>query len=162
MKKLFFSISFLLTAITTSAAIAQVTNVVVTGTRYSGGASPSGSAVSYSYTNYASIAAGKSAAEAMAAAVKAKWCAEQKANLPGAILQCKTDAGRVFSDALRYTCNGETSRTIQGGITVYAFGGTISSTTSCSAVYSAEMTTQQSRCESDGFKVGRALEEQCK
>jgi len=94
--KILFPIVFLLTTFIASASIAQVQEVVVTGTRYSSGTSPSGSAVSYSYTNYASIAAGKSAGEAMAAA-KAKECAQKKAEIEAAIKECKSNASSYMA-----------------------------------------------------------------
>ncbi len=76
-----FGLGFFVVSLSVASLSWAEDTVTVTGYRNSGassGASPSGSAVSYSYTNYASIAAGQSAGEAMAAAVKAKECAQKK------------------------------------------------------------------------------------
>ena len=93
---------------------------------------------------------------------KKKWCADTLANIPIAISKCKSEANATYSRQLYFICNGETSRTIEGGITVYIFGGTISSTTSCSAVYEAERVATRSRCETDGLIVARTVTDQCK
>lgn len=93
---------------------------------------------------------------------KKKWCADTLANIPIAISKCKSEANATYSRQLYFICNGETSRTVEGGITVYIFGGTISSTTSCSAVYEAERVATRSRCETDGLIVARTVTDQCK
>lgn len=107
-------------------------------------------------------------AEAQAAAqrieqeAKAKWCSDTLANIPIAISRCKSDARSTYSRNLYYICKGETSRTIEGNITVYIFGGTVSSTTSCSGTYEAERDATISRCETDGLIVERTVKAQCK
>ena len=77
---------------------AETDTVNVTGYRDSG-PSPAGSAVAYSYTNYASIAAGKSAGEAMAAAVKAKECAQKKEQSAADEKTCEADASGEWARA---------------------------------------------------------------
>ena len=158
--KILFPIVFLLTTFIASASIAQVQEVVVTGTRYSSGTSPSGSAVSYSYTNYASIAAGKSAGEAMAAAVKAKECAQKKAEIEAAIKECKSNASSYMATEsakcpdLSITGSvGVDSKIISANLSVtYAPG--------CREDLKNEMVATQDRCESDGAKLLLALSKQ--
>lgn len=91
-----------------------------------------------------------------------KWCADTLANIPIAISKCRTEAKATFSRQMYFVCKGETSKTIEGGITVYFFGGTVSSTTSCSATYEAEREATLSRCETDGLILERTVTDQCK
>jgi len=93
---------------------------------------------------------------------KQKWCADQRANLPLAKSRCESIARGNYSGALQMTCKNEISKTIQGGINVYIFGGTVSSTTSCSATYEAIMNETIQRCETDRLAVEIALNSQCK
>ncbi len=69
---------------------------------------------------------------------KKKWCSDMLANIPIAISRCKSEATATYARHMALTCKGETSRTVEGGITVYIFGGTISYTTSCSEIYVAQ------------------------
>lgn len=104
----------------------------------------------------------RAAAQKIEQEAKAKWCSDTLANIPIAISRCKSDARSTYSRNLYYICRGETSRTIEGNITVYIFGGTVSSTTSCSGTYEAERDATISRCETDGLIIESAVTAQCK
>lgn len=160
MKKLFFSISLLLTAFSAFTAIAQVQEVVVTGTKPSGGASPGGSAVSYSYTNYASIAAGKSAGESMAATVKAKECAQKKAEVEAAIKECKSNASAYMATESAKCPDLSITGSVGVDSKIVTANISLTYTPACREDRKNEMTATQDRCESDGAKLLLALSKQ--
>lgn len=93
---------------------------------------------------------------------KKRFCSEKIADIPRVVAQCKTDAHSDYSYNLGAVCQGQTSKTITGSISAWIFGGTRSTTTSCTLLERAKRDAAISKCDSDAENVRRALDKQCK
>jgi hypothetical protein len=98
---------------------------------------------------------------AVEAEAKKRWCAEKIADVPRFISQCKTRAHSDYSYSLGAICQGQTSQTRTASMSAWIFGGTVSTTSSCSLLELSKRDAAISKCDSDAANVRRALDKQC-